>query len=90
MGDKQYNYDSKLYKTYHNDGACKTISCGCEYCYTEPPTVYTENKDLHDRWLTTLILSIFIVVCNIGLLIFGFLLFKSSGESNEGQTVQIV
>lgn len=90
LGDKQYNYDSKLYKTYHNDGACKTISCGCEYCYTEPPTVYTENKDLHDRWLTTLILSIFIVVCNIGLLIFGFLLFKSSGESNEGQTVQIV
>ena len=99
LGQKQYNYDSKLYKTYDFSSPSSTLKCqaittendnNCEYIFGNEPTVYVENKDLYDRWLTTLILSIFIFISNIGLLIFGFLLFKSSGESNEGQTVQIV
>ena len=101
LGGKQYNYDSKYYKTFtsssNSEIYCKYTSSGnvpssyssCDYIYT---TVYpsTENKDLYDRWLTTLILSIFIVACNIGLLIFGFLLFKNGADSSEGQAVQIV
>jgi hypothetical protein len=100
LGAKQYNYDSKLYKNYNFDSKtyanCEsvppTISTPvlCEYIYEDNPYVSVENKDLHDRWLTTLILAIFIVISNIGLLIFGFLLFKSSSGSNEGQTVQII
>ena len=102
LGGKQYNYDSKYYKTYSSSSFstndCKydpggsiplTSYSSCDYVYT---TVYTsiENKDLYDRWLTTLILNIFIVACNIGLLIFGFLLFKNGADSSEGQAVQIV
>mgnify|MGYP007012521206 CR=1 FL=1 len=99
---KQYNYDSKYYKTFSSSSGdnCKistpsttppsysTYSDYCEYLYSE---VYTsnENKDLYDRWTTTLILGIFIVLCNIGLLIFGFLLFKGGADLNETKTVQI-
>lgn len=103
LGDKQYNYNSKYYKTYTSStaGSCKNeglSSCpisisfpytNCDYLFT---TVYTsvENKDLYDRWVTTLVLSIFIILCNIGLLIFGFLLFKQGSNSDEAKTVQIV
>jgi hypothetical protein len=102
LGGKQYNYDSKYYKTFtsssYTTNDCKyspsegiplTSYSSCDYVYTEVYTS-TENKDLYDRWLTTLILSIFIVACNVGLLIFGFLLFKSGADSSEGQAVQIV
>lgn len=37
-----------------------------------------ENKYVFDRWITTIIFSCFIIVCDIGLAIFGFLLFRSS------------
>ena len=94
LGDKQYNYDSIYYKA-HSTSGCQssgtpvTLS-GCEYSFpSSPPITSVYNKDLYDRWTSTLVLSVFIVVCNIGLLIFGFLLFKSSGESNEPKTVEI-
>ena len=92
LGDKQYNYDSKYYKSYeYTSAGCKVIvnpSSSCEYVYHSPFPSF-ENKDLYDRWLTTLILSIIIVACNIGLLIFGFLLFKNGQDSNEPKTVEI-
>lgn len=101
LGDKQYNYNSKYYKTYSSTSSCKissTTSCSsvtyssyssCDYLFSK---VYTsvENKDLYDRWVTTLVLSIFIFLCNIGLLIFGFLIFKQGSNSDEAKTVQIV
>lgn len=91
LGKKEYNYDSKLYNTYMKSSDCRSeVSTSCEYIYEQPPTTYVENKDLYDRWLTTLILGIIIVISHLGLLIFGFLLFKSSGEPNEAQTVAIV
>lgn len=105
LGDKQYNYDSKLYKTFHNtpesQSGSETCRLGalssyttqhhnCEFLYITSPYTSLENKDLYDRWLTSLVLSIIISISNIGLLIFGFLLFKNSGESNEAQPVSIV
>ena len=39
-----------------------------------------ENKDLSDRFLTTLILSLFVCLANIGLALFGFLLFRTPGD----------
>jgi len=39
------------------------------------------NKFLYDRWLTSIILSVLIAVCGIGLVIFGFLLFTGSNNS---------
>ena len=102
LGSKQYNYDSKYYKSYEYSKTTSDIiddskrcidlyvpaHSSCEYVYHSPFTSF-ENKDLYDRWLTTLILSIVIVACNIGLLIFGFLLFKNGQDSNEPKTVEI-
>lgn len=101
LGDKQYNYNSKYYKTYSSTSSCKissTTSCSsliyssyssCDYLFSKEYTS-VENKDLYDRWVTTLVLSIFIILCNIGLLIFGFLIFKQGSNSDEAKTVQIV
>ena len=46
------------------------------------------NKYLYDRWMTCIILSVIIVVCGIGLIIFGFLLFKSEGDSGTSPIPQ--
>ena len=59
----------------------------CDYIWKE--NVDNENKNnynkyLHDRWMTCIILSVIIVVCGIGLIIFGFLLFK--GEEDSGSS----
>ena len=102
LGQKQYNYDSKYYKTYYEEkngnNYCTDLTKytettkyqNCDYLYEVPYTNF-ENKDLYDRWLTTLVLGVIIVLCNIGILIFGFLLFKSGGgNSNEVQTVPII
>ena len=40
------------------------------------------KKIIYDRWLTTIIFSCFIFLLNIGLAIFGFLLFNGSGKTN--------
>ena len=38
------------------------------------------NKDISDRFLTTLLLSLFVCLANIGLGIFGFLLYRTPGD----------
>lgn len=55
------------------------IGLQCQYLYTQPTDKIT-NKYLFDRWVTTIIFSCFICICDIGLAIFGFLLFKSDGS----------
>ena len=44
------------------------------------PAEDIENKDLSDRFLTTLILSLIVCLANIGLALFGFLLFRTPGD----------
>ena len=63
----------------HYTGATEEIYCDYLY-YDAVPSIV--NRYIYDRWLTALILSVVIVICNIGLIIFGFLLFKSSEESS--------
>lgn len=58
----------------------------CEYLYMEPTDKFV-NKDLNDRWLTTIILSAITILCNAGLAILGFLLFKNKEESGEVKVV---
>lgn len=41
-----------------------------------------ENKYLYDKWVTTIIFGCFIIALNLGLAIFGFLLFKQTGGSS--------
>jgi len=52
----------------------------CNYLYAETIDDTIDRKYLFDKWVTTIIFSCFIIVCDIGLAIFGFLLFKSDGS----------
>ena len=57
----------------HNDPTvCKNIYHGLNY--------EIKNKDIFDRFLTALILSLFVCIANIGLALFGFLLFRTPGD----------
>jgi hypothetical protein len=44
------------------------------------PGTSISNKDTSDRFLTTLILSLIVCLANIGLALFGFLLFRTPGD----------
>lgn len=55
-------------------------SKNCKYLYVSYSIVEVTNKDISDRFLTTLILSLFVCLANIGLALFGFLLFRTPGE----------
>ena len=86
LGDCQYNYNKKFYEAYYNYPNCISNSAiypSCEYIYLYPPENNNKNKYLYDRWCLSLVLSVFITVANIGLLIFGLLIFKSNGDSSS-------
>ena len=90
LGEKQYNYYKKFYEAYHGlkPGATTptctsdTFNSVCDYYYTKGPEDNNKNKYIYDRWCLSLVLAVFITISNIGLLIFGFLIFKSSGDSS--------
>ena len=67
-----------------NPNDCKTSDMtngdqNCRYLYIYPTNEIT-NKDRSDRFLTTLLLSLLVCLANIGLAIFGFLLFRTPSE----------
>ena len=106
LGKKQYNYNSKMYKSYndpdvndeirncnYNTYTSSTVrrtyrdgsSSECDYIW---PSSYSDNlgyehKYLFDKWITSIIFGVLILVCDIGLAIFGFLLF-SGGSGTKG------
>ena len=54
----------------------------CKYLYLDEDYLSDaiSNKDKGDRFLTTLILGLFVCLANIGLALFGFLLFRTPGD----------
>ena len=66
-----YNYDTSVCQT--------AIDNDCEYVWMKGrfPTD-SNNKYIFDRWLTSIIFSCLIFVCDLGLALFGFLLFKGN------------
>jgi len=36
----------------------------------------SSNKYMHDRWITSIIFSVFIIATDLGLILFGLLIFK--------------
>ena len=97
LGDKQYNYDSELYKKYFlkedscfiNDATKPSSRLdSCDYIfYGKYIKDNNSNKYLYDRWLVTLILSCFIFLLNICLSFFGFLIFKEEKDILETANV---
>ena len=93
---RQYNYDKDLIESYEKyddycvvypgcnyDGKAINIHAGCTKLYASDYNsiaLYITNKDISDRFLTTLLLSLFVCLANIGLAIFGFLLFRTPGD----------
>ena len=58
--------------TYGGTNECKNLYA--------PIEDEIKNKDISDRFLTALILSLFVCLANIGLALFGFLLFRTPGD----------
>ena len=54
---------------------------GCDNLYLNFKATGFGNKYLYDNWVTNIIFGCFIIACNIGLAIFGFLVFKNSDGS---------
>ena len=54
---------------------------GCKNVYLEEVASGFKNKYLYDNWVTNIIFGCFIIACEIGLAIFGFLVFKNSDGS---------
>ena len=96
LGKKQYNYDSEYFNCqvniYNTDfdtfpspkkyTVTTTDDHECKYLWnTDVQNSSTDNKYLYDRWLTCIIFCVLIAVCGIGLIIFGFLLFTGSSDS---------
>ena len=74
--------EKKLFSTlttYMDDKGNKLGDCKKLYQFSYSDDY--ERKNLYDRWLTTIILSCFILLFNIGVAIFGFLIFNSSGHA---------
>ena len=85
LGQKQYNYDSDYYRLYKDDNnKCKSsgpLDATCSYGYYTAKSDYS-NKYLYDKWTNTLVFTFVISVCNIGLIIFGLLLFLGGDKEN--------
>ena len=55
----------------------------CDKLYYKQKNDSIENKYNYDRWVTSIIFGVFVIVCSIGLALFGFLIFKDSGSSGH-------
>ena len=100
LGQKRYNYDSDLFKqsldTNSNYKSCqndnhsnrKNKYPNCDYIWkTDPLVTSNEYKNIYDRWITTIILSVFITLFNVGIIFFGFFLFQD--EDNVPGTIPL-
>ena len=62
------------------DGIARTSQIGtCKKLYLSGINGI-DNKNISDRFLTTLLLSLFVCLANIGLAIFGFMLYKTPAD----------
>jgi len=68
---------------YYDDEGNKKGDCEKLY-YIDNSNKSNENKDKYDKWVASIVLSCFIFVFDLGLAVFGFLLFKDSNGSTPG------
>jgi hypothetical protein len=84
--DSEYKKCSKDYYQITNfedicSGQINSLLNGCKNLYIKGFNDF-EYKYKYDRWVTTIIFGCFIIALNLGLAIFGFLLFNQAGGSS--------
>ena len=79
MDEDSDKCSDNVQKTYTDDNG-ETKNCDKLYYYKD--TTDNSYKIIYDRWLTTIILSCFIFILDIGLALFGFLV--NSGSKGTG------
>ena len=97
LGAQQYNYNKEYYESYYYtvnsaiSDKCISSSTGsnCDYIY-DPPISSNENKYIYDRWCLCLVLAVFVVILNLVMAIFGFLMFSGGKSSGETKIISIV
>jgi len=75
--DKDYAYGQCSTSEFYT----LSVDSDCKYLYLSTEASGFGNKYLYDNWVTNIIFGCFIIACNIGLAIFGFLVFKNSDGS---------
>ena len=85
LRDKQYNYNSEYFKFYmKSPNDCKKEYLpnpfdknkyipGCDYIFSKPIT-NIENRNLYDKWVTSLIFEVFILIGDLSIFILGLLI----------------
>jgi len=67
---------------YFEDDSSTNEKGKCDYLYYYDTTVNDYKKqNIYDRWVITIVFGCFIFVLDIGLAVFGFLIFKDGGSS---------
>jgi len=96
LGKKQYNYhkdfdsnsdykNSDCYITSSPLDECKSptkTTKKCDKLYYHHTVTSISNKYGYDKWVTSIIFGCFIIALNIGLALFGFLLFSDSSNGS--------
>ena len=79
-GCENDNYYQSCTDTVPNpEFTTSSVNANCKFLYV-PANDEVTNKDKFDRFLTALILSLIVCLANIGLALFGFLLFRTPGD----------
>ena len=55
----------------------------CDYLYYFDSSADNSKRNIYDRWVITIVFGCFIFVLDLGLAIFGFLIFKDGGSSGS-------
>jgi hypothetical protein len=76
IGDIKPKYYDKSTSTDNEKGEC-------DYLYYFDSGADYEKQNIYDRWVITIVFGCFIFVLDLGLAIFGFLIFKDGGSSGS-------
>ena len=79
LGGSKYKY----YETYEDQANDKNKKGDCDYLYYTSGSYDNKKRNIYDRWVITIVLGCFIFVLDLGLAIFGFLIFKDGGSSGS-------
>jgi hypothetical protein len=60
----------------------------CDKLYLNDGNSYNTRKNLYNSWVITIVFGCFIFVLDIGLAVFGFLIFKDSSGSSGADTIK--